>query len=400
MVTASATRASRLRRCGRIPRRSRRDGGYGRMRSAGSDGRAGSGSMPIAEYFSRDYASARQRFQAAAARAGATLISYVLPGYVGPAGEPLAMDVARLGNAGAQGALLVISGTHGIEGFAGSGCQVGLLEDRFDQALTASTCLILLHALNPYGFAWHRRVNEGGVDLNRNFVDFSQPLPPSTAYEAVHDWLVPADWDGEARRSADAALLAFGQSHGMPALQAAISGGQYTRPGGLFYGGTEASWSSRTLTRILTEVLPSTVRRLGVLDLHTGLGPFGYGEPILDCSRPADRDRALRWYGADVKDLSAGESVSARLVGTMARGIERERPELELTVIGLEFGTLPVMEVLTALRADHWLHARGSADAALRARIQQQMREAFFCESAAWQAAVYGRTADLALRAL
>lgn len=356
--------------------------------------------MPIAEYFSRDYAAARQRFLSAAALAGAALASYELPGHKGPAGERLAIDVARLGDSAAQSALLVISGTHGIEGFAGSGCQVGLLEDRLHEALPGSTCLLLLHALNPYGFAWLRRVNEDGVDLNRNFVDFAKPLPASAAYEALHDWLIPADWEGEARRAADAVLMSFGQTHGMPALQAAVSGGQYTRPSGLFYGGTRESWSALMLARVLTEVLPGTVRRLAVLDLHTGLGPPAYGEPILDGRGAADRERALRWYGADVKDLAAGESVSARLVGTMARGIERARPELELTAIGLEFGTRPTMEVLTALRADHWLHARGSADPGTRERIQRQMREAFFSESPAWQAAVYGRTADLAFRAL
>lgn len=356
--------------------------------------------MPIADYFSRDYAAARQRFRGAAAGAGAELASYVLPGHAGPSGEALAIDVARLGNARAQDALLVISGTHGVEGFAGSGCQVGLLEDRLYEALPDSACLILLHALNPFGFAWQRRVNEDGVDLNRNFVDFSKPLPPSAAYEALHEWLVPAQWEGEVRRAADAALMAFGQTHGMAALQAAVSGGQYTRPTGLFYGGARESWSATTLALILTEVLPDTVRRLGVIDLHTGLGPAGYGEPILDGSGRADRERAVRWYGADVKDLAAGESVSARVVGTMARGVERVRPGVELTFIGLEFGTRPVMEVLTALRADHWLHARAGADADVRTRIQQQMRGAFFSESPAWQAAVYGRTADLAFRAL
>ena len=357
-------------------------------------------SMPVCEYFSRDYAAARERFRSAAARAGAELSSHVLPGHAGPTGEPLAIDTARLGEARAQSALLVICGTHGIEGFAGSGCQVGLLEDRLYEALPQSSCLILLHALNPFGFAWQRRVNEDGVDLNRNFVDFSEPLPPSGAYEALHDWLIPAQWEGDARREADVALMAFGQTHGMPALQAAVSGGQYTRPTGLFYGGTRESWSAVTLNRILTEMLPATVRRLGVIDLHTGLGPAGYGEPILDGRGPEDRERAVRWYGADVKDLAAGESVSARLVGTMARGIERMRPQVELTFIGLEFGTRPVMEVLTALRADHWLHSQTGVDAGVRTRIQQQMRGAFLSESPAWQAAVYGRTADLALRAL
>lgn len=356
--------------------------------------------MSVADYFSLDYASARRRFLSAADRAGGTLTRYELPGHRGPSGETLAIDALRLGDGAAQAALIVISGTHGVEGFAGSGCQVGLLEDRLHEALTGSTCLVLVHALNPYGFAWLRRVNEVGVDLNRNFIDFSKPLPSSAAYEPLHDWLIPAEWEGEGRRAADAALAAFGQAHGMAALQAAVSTGQYTRPDGLFYGGTRETWSAVTLSRILTEVLPATVRRLAVLDLHTGLGPAGYGEPILDAGSPADRGRALAWYGADVKDLSAGESVSARVVGTMARGIERARPQLELTFIGLEFGTRPMLEVLTALRADHWLHARGCTDPAVRAQIGQQMREAFYTDNPAWQAAVYGRTADLALRAL
>ncbi|MGH8294253.1 MAG: M14 family metallopeptidase [Steroidobacteraceae bacterium] len=356
--------------------------------------------MSVADYFSADYPCARERFRSAAVRHRAETASYELPEHRGPSGETLSLDIARLGNAQAQSALLVIAGTHGIEGFAGSGCLVGMLEDRLYEALPASGCLLLLHAINPYGFAWLRRVTEEGVDLNRNFVDFSRPLPASEAYERLHEWLVPADWQGEARRAADAALAAYGQQHGMAALQAAVSGGQYTRPGGLFYGGTHESWSARMLSRVLRELLPASVRRLAVLDLHTGLGPSGYGEPILDTGDAKGHERALRWYGTDVRDLSAGESVSAQLTGTMARGIERARPQLELTFIGLEFGTRPVMEVLTALRADHWLHGPGGGDPAAAVPIRRQMREAFYCEAPAWQAAVYGRTADLAFRAL
>ena len=194
--------------------------------------------------------------------------------------------------------------------------------------------------------------------------------------------------------------MAYAQQHGMAALQAAVSGGQYTRPGGLFYGGIRESWSAKMLLRVLREILPASVRRVVMLDLHTGLGPPAYGEPILDAADPKARERALRWFGADVRDLSAGESVSARLTGTLARGIERARPDLELTAIGLEFGTRPVMEVLTALRADHWLHSHGGGDPVAGAQIRRQMREAFYCDRPAWQAAVYGRTADLAFRAL
>ena len=40
-----------------------------------------------------------------------------------------------------------------------------------------------------------------------------------------------------------------------------------------------------------------------------------------------------------------------------------------------------------------------TVDPALRTEIQLQMRNAFYCESADWQAAVYGRIADFIYRA-
>ena len=33
---------------------------------------------------------------------------------------------------------------------------------------------MFVHALNPYGFRTHRRVNEGNVDINRNFLTAKQ----------------------------------------------------------------------------------------------------------------------------------------------------------------------------------------------------------------------------------
>jgi hypothetical protein len=362
--------------------------------------------MPIADYFSSDYPSARERFCAAAERAGAHLNRYLLPERLGPRGESLSIDVARLGAEGATDALVVLSGTHGVEGLAGAGCQVGFLTDRLHQALPSSACALLVHALNPYGFAWLRRVNEDNIDLNRNFVDFSRP-PSSAAYELLHDWLVPADWEGNARTQADAALQKYIGDHGFRAFQQALTAGQYTRPEGLFYGGTAPTWSAKTLGQLLREQLPKGVRRVAVLDLHTGLGPAAYGEPILvPCGR-GDLARARAWFGCEVRSLVADESanvmgeksVSAELEGTIARGFQTALPEHEITFIGLEFGTRPPLEVLTALRADHWVHARAPDDAERGAAAQKLMREAFYCDMPAWQAAVYGRTTDFVFRA-
>ena len=66
----------------------------------------------------------------------------------------------------------------GVEGFAGSAIQIQFLKERIGgPELPRSFGVLLIHALNPYGFAHLRRANECNVDLNRNFVDFAQPLP-------------------------------------------------------------------------------------------------------------------------------------------------------------------------------------------------------------------------------
>jgi hypothetical protein len=141
------------------------------------------------------------------------------------------------------------------------------------------------------------------------------------------------------------------------------------------------------------------VERIAVLDLHTGLGPRAYGEPIFVGRAPSDGERARRWYGADVKDLSADESVSAQLVGTVADGVASVARARELTYVALEFGTGPMLETLTALRADHWLHSHGRGAPDQADGIRRALRHSFYDENPAWQAAVYGRTADFVFRA-
>ena len=80
------------------------------------------------------------------------------------------MDFAVGGPADAESALVVISGTHGPEGYTGSACQLGFLESSDLRNLFSTHRVVLVHAHNPFGFAWMRRTTEGNVDLNRNYV--------------------------------------------------------------------------------------------------------------------------------------------------------------------------------------------------------------------------------------
>ena len=78
------------------------------------------------KYFSSKYQVARERFRNAALEAGASINSFQNP-HMGPLGEPLFTDVAVIGSKHATDYLVLGSGTHGAEGFAGSGIQTGLL---------------------------------------------------------------------------------------------------------------------------------------------------------------------------------------------------------------------------------------------------------------------------------
>jgi len=242
-------------------------------------------------------------------------------------------------------------------------------------------------------------VNEDNVDVNRNFHDFKSttPLPSSKGYEKIHEWLVPEDWEGPARQDADSQIKKYVQKHGFAAFQAVVQGGQYTRPKGLFFGGTGETWSNKTFKAILAELLTEQVKHLAVLDLHSGLGPPGSCEPIYVGTDLREYLRALKWFGPGVTSIVKGDSSSAFVTGSIADAIHA--CARSCTYLALEFGTLAVEEVLDALRGDHWLYAYGSDQSPLRTKIKNDIRNAFYIDESWWKAAVYGRFVDMTLRA-
>jgi predicted deacylase len=355
--------------------------------------------MAVSEYFANSYSEARTKFLAAAHAAGSHLDHYTLSDFRGPDDEDLTIDVALLGAQNPENLLVLISGTHGVEGFCGSGCQIGYLADQLYEALSSTTALLVIHALNPFVFAWLRRVNEDNVDLNRNFHDFSKPLPASENYEALHDLLIPEQWEGGQRDKADAALQQYIAKKGFRTFQAGVAEGQYTRPRGLFYGGNKPTWSNKILKQILADRVTSTIKKLAVIDFHTGLGKTGFGEPIYVSSTDDSFDLAKAWYGEEIKNLSQGTAVATALTGSIADGLPRPTSNLQVIYLALEFGTIPALEVLNALRADHWLHAVPDRVTHLRDGIKRQIRDAFYFDAAWWKAAVYARAVDFAMRA-
>ena len=62
-----------------------------------------------------------------------------------------------------------------------------------------------------------------------------------------------------------------------------------------------------------------------------------------------------------------------------------ECPQAEYTGIALEYGTLPLREVINALRADQWLENHPEADEAQGNAIKQRLRDAFYTDNDPWR---------------
>lgn len=347
--------------------------------------------------FSQSYAEARRKFLAAAADAGLAVQAHPHP-LAGRDGELLALDVVREGSADAAGLLIVSSACHGVEGYCGSGVQVALLRDAEFHARVreAGVAVLYLHGLNPYGFSWWRRVTHENVDLNRNFVNFQQPLPRNEAYAEVAPLVLPEAWPPSAENQA--AVQAYIAQRGLKAWQAAISAGQYDDPKGLFFGGQAPTWSNTTVRAVLRQHAQAC-RTLGWVDVHTGLGPSGHGERIFAArDNPEQLARTRAWWGPEVTSVYEGSSTSAVLNGMMCFAVEDECPQAAYAGVALEFGTQPVEAVMNAMRAEQWLQLRPGTDEATRRAIKQQMRDAFYVDTPEWKEAIVRQGREVCLQ--
>jgi Protein of unknown function (DUF2817) len=353
-------------------------------------------------YFASDYFAARHTFLTRAHACGARIVTYPI-GARGPGDRELAIDSAYLGAEQPRRLLVVLSGTHGVEGFAGSALQSQWL-DRADTAvLPADGGCLLIHAVNPYGFAWWRRVNEHNVDLNRNALD-RFPGPPNRAYANLDGWLNPKTpplavdlfWPRGVWRLA---------TRGLAPLRQAIVRGQYEFPRGLFFGGERREESTAHLERIVGAKEFRDAECVIVIDLHTGLGPSATYHLRIDVPEdtPAFRDLA-RWFGADVVGSSQQHgSAVYEVSGGIVEMIERRVAPARARVAVVEIGTVPLAQMLYRLYRENRATFYAPPQSRVLTREREALREAFCPSDPRWRRRVLAhgnRVFEQALQAL
>ena len=340
----------------------------------------------IADYFSDTYLQARGKFLAAVQHGGARLLSSHTCPAKGPNGEDCITDVAWMGPADASKLLILVSGTHGAEGYAGSGCHVAWLEERWFARLDAKdTAVLFIHAINPHGFAWGRRVNEDNIDLNRNFVDHSLPRPQNPDYEAIAEHIDPADWAEPGLTAHNRAIAKYLGRDNHDVMSRAMHGGQYVNPRGIFYGGAKPAWSN-LLFRQLVAQHAAKAKHVAIIDYHTGGGVWGYCDLFIDDDHAGSQTR--NWFSqvsVIAEDKAAhGKDAQSETPGNLfysLPGILPGKP-LTLALVELRTGETGGHDIV---RAENWLFQHGDPASARGLELRAQMRERFYPARREWR---------------
>lgn len=343
-------------------------------------------------YFSADYQTAHRRFVTAATAVRAELTTLPLQATAG-LDNPTGIDIAWLGPRQPRRALLHVCGIHGVEGFAGSAVQLALLVA--PPVLPEDTALILVHVLNPYGMTHLRRVNENNVDLNRNFffgMDGWRGTP--AGYAALDRFLNPTC--PPARLAGFHLRLALAElSLGGAAIRQAVAGGQYDFPKGIFYGGSALEEGPRVYGEWLGAQLRE-VRELFVIDVHTGLG--GYGWQSLFLRSDADAHKLEKALGLPLTVNGDQREVMGYEHAGGHSGIYRQLlPHTRTVCITEEFGTYIGRRLLHALRAENQHHHYG--DGRVDHWSKRKLKAMFCPDDEKWRQLVINQGCDLVQRA-
>jgi hypothetical protein len=138
--------------------------------------------------------------------------------------------------------------------------------------------VLMIHAMNPYGFKYRRKVTENNVDLNRNCaIHKDLYASENDGYGKLTKFLMPnskVNFGSFFNRFFHLVAIRKILQESMPVLRQAALQGQYQFDKGIYYGGKEYEPQLTQVEPFLRSIMKDFDIILN-LDLHTGYGERG-----------------------------------------------------------------------------------------------------------------------------
>lgn len=274
-----------------------------------------------------------------------------------------------------------LAGTHGVEGAAGAEVQLHLLSQHARILKESATGVLLVFAVNPFGFHFLRRTSIENIDLNRNTGDGLTAAP----FEKSQEWLRPL-WRSHGLLEQIRGLgqgLSLGLLRGLPWVIRAFAEGQTVEPEGLFYSGTQKAIEIQALVSALKPLL-NDKNVLQVIDVHSGLGAL-YEQMLIHCAGSIDDSRRIFKRAIEVP----GEKPNSyRGHGILADRWALEFPSAKLHFLVQEFGVKSTAHSFLALALEnkyHWNNFKQMPDDLyLKHPTKDLLLETFFSPNPKW----------------
>jgi hypothetical protein len=259
------------------------------------------------------------------------------------------------GTTQARKLLVLSSGVHGVEGYVGSAMQQLFVQEMIEQQDLSSMGVLMIHAINPWGFRHDRRVSENNVDMNRNF-DVSTELfaTQNPEYDKIYDFLNP---EGEVNLSilgnifSPMKMLYLAARYGQSTLRQAILQGQYKHEKGLYFGGKDFEPQKADLEALLL-ARSADYDRVFVMDLHTGYGERGrlhlFGSKPEDPGTRAAMEAIFDGYVVDTGDSEDFYTVYGDFPVYVGKLLGADTTYVPMT---LEYGTLDSQTTLGSIKS-------------------------------------------------
>jgi hypothetical protein len=240
--------------------------------------------------------------------------------------------------------LIVTTGLHGIEGYAGAWFLNLFVHEYLPKLDPKTTGLLLVHPINAWGMKHRRRVNPNNVDLNRNFVR-GKFIDNNPDYLRLDGLLNPTQQLGGifwAQVRFGARLVRALLSIGAGRIKEAMLKGQIVVPQGVYFGGQAVQEETQAMMELFQQVY-AAYRQVLHLDIHTGYGPRGRLTMVNATRERRERDELTRLFNYPlIAAMNPSEFyiIDGDMIEWIYALVQDEFPDKRLFATTFEYGTL------------------------------------------------------------